>query len=220
LEHKRRQLINKAGKHFTVKPIEDAAAFKEQGFLAYSSFYRRTGYSYKSDRKSRADYARWVDAVLQFPKVLVLGGYDPAGGLRAVSISSWVGHSLNCTSFFCDTPALEMGMGESILHSLRETVSRIPGIREVLVRRYQGGNGMDRYYILRGAKLVHKPACVRLQPTTKWLLKLLFPAKYSRLMGVSDFGQSSPPEAKDLQSPLPDPSRAATAQTGSPAKPS
>ncbi len=220
LNQKRRWLIREASKHFTIERITDVNAFKEQGFLAYASFYRRTGYSYKSERKRKADYARWAESVLRFPKALVFGGFDQSGALRAVSISYWVEQTLYYATFFCDTPALQKGVGESMLHVLREAVSRTPGIREVLVRKYQGGNGMDQYYLLRGAKLVHRPANLRLHPATSSMLKLLFPLRYSLLVGGSVPAPSQEPEPAGSKSFPPAPLPTAAVQPQAPAKPS
>ena len=198
LDHNRRRLIKNAAKHFSVQRIQDVAAFKEQGFAAYSCFYHRTGCAYKSERRSRADFARWAEAVLKCSKSLVLGGYDQAGGLRSVSISYWIGPTLTYATFFCDTPALQKGVGEVMFHVLRETAGRTPGIREVFVRKYQGGNGMDQYYLLRGAKLVVKPARLHLHPAVRWTLKSWFPGKYAVLSGGSSAGQPARRERADL----------------------
>jgi hypothetical protein len=68
-----------------------------------------------------------------------------------------------------------------MFHRLRELASQTPGIQEVFVRRYQGGNGIDNYYLLRGAKLVTKPCKLWIDPVSKWILKSYFPARYAIL---------------------------------------
>lgn len=181
LEHNRRRLIKNAAKHFVIRPIKDVAEFQEQGFHAYCSFYQRTRYQYKSERTIRSKFAEWADAVVNGSKAFVFGGYENGGELKGVSIAHWIGKSLLYSTFFSDTPALKKGIGELMFHVLRETASRTPGIEEVIVRRYQGGNGMDNYYLLRGAKLVCRPAKLRLHPVTKWILKSCFPARYATL---------------------------------------
>jgi hypothetical protein len=182
LDHQRRRLIRNAARHFAVRPVTELAEFQEQGFQAYLSFYRRTHYAYHSERKRREHYRQWAKAVLDFPKSLVLGGYGPEG-LTAISISYWVGDTLSYATFFSSTCALEKDIGELMFHALRETVGRQPGIRRIIVRRYQGGNGMDNYYLLRGARLVHEPACLCLNPFTGWLLKSFFPGRLALLQG-------------------------------------
>jgi hypothetical protein len=181
VSHNRRRLIKNAARNFVVHPVQDVAEFKEQGFVAYASFYQRTHYHYKSERTRRDNYARWVDTVLTCPKAFILGGYERIGRLQAVSISYWVEETLIYSTFFSETSALRNGIGELMFHALRETACRMPGLREVYVRRYQGGNGMDNYYIMRGAKLVMKPSKVRLHPLARLILKSCFPARYTAL---------------------------------------
>jgi hypothetical protein len=190
LGHNRRRLIKNAAKSFVIRPITDKVQFKDEGFEAYSSFYRRTRYDYKSDRTRRANYSGWVDAVLSCSKALVLGGFEPRGRLEAVSISYWVSDTLIYATFFSQTQALRNGVGELMFHHLRETAREAAGIREAYVRPYQGGNGMDTYYLLRGAKLVVKPARVCLHGVTKMLLRLCFPARYAAL-GIVEQGPVS-----------------------------
>lgn len=182
LSHRRRLLIKNAAKHFTVRPVRELAEFQEQGFHAYLSFYRRTHYGYRSQRSRHENFRRWAKAVLDFPKSLVLGGYGPEG-LVAISISYWVRDTLSYATFFSSTVASEQGIGELMFHTLRTTAAQEPGIRQIIVRRYQGGNGMDQYYLLRGARLVHKPACLCLNPAAGWLLKSFFPARLALLRG-------------------------------------
>jgi hypothetical protein len=181
LRHDRRLLIKNVSKQFVVRPMQDVAQFKEQGFQVYCSFYERTRYPYKRERVRRENYDRWVDSVMKSPKVLILGGYDQREELRAISLSYWVGHTLTYSTLFADTAALHKGIGEMMYHQLRELVSQTPGIREIFVRRYQGGNGLDNYYLHRGAKLVTKPSKLRLDTVSKWILKSCFPARYAVL---------------------------------------
>jgi len=181
LEHNRRRLIKNAGNQFVIRPIVENTEFKEAGFRAYCSFYERTHYCYKPERTKRENYAKWVDSVLQAPKTVMLGGFDLKGELRAVSLSYWVGATLTYTTFFSDTPALKQGIGELMFHALRNAASHTPGIRDVFVRYYQGGNGMDHYYLLRGAKLVNKPSRLQLDPVSRCILRFFFPARYNLL---------------------------------------
>jgi hypothetical protein len=193
LEHNRRRLIKRAGNQFVIQPIVDITEFKEAGFRAYCSFYERTHYGYKPERTKRENYAKWVDSVLQSPKTLKLGGFDLKGELRAVSLSYWVGATLTYTTFFSDTPALKQGVGELMFHALRDAASRSPGIHDVFVRNYQGGNNMDYYYLLRGAKLVIKPSRLQLDPVSRCILRFCFPAKYNLLSEKK--GPEEPPKA-------------------------
>jgi hypothetical protein len=181
LKHDRRLLIKNAAKQFAIRLVQDRNQFKTQGFQVYCSFYERTRYRYKRERVRRRNYEHWADSVLRSRKTLILGGYDQSEELRAISLSYWVADTLSYVSFFADTVALQNGVGELMFHRLRDLASKTPGIRQIFVRRYQGGNGMDKYYLLRGAKLVTKPCKLQLDPISKWILKSCFPAKYAQL---------------------------------------
>src|SRR5262249_46686267 len=117
LDHNRRRLIKNAAKHFTVRPIADVTHFAANGFRAYSSFYERTRYNYKSERARHAGYARWAEAIMACPKAFVLGGYGATGQLEAVSVSYWVGATLIYATFFSHTEALRKGVGEAMFHA-------------------------------------------------------------------------------------------------------
>jgi len=182
----RRNSIKRAAKLFAVRPVDDEIQFKEQGFQAYCSFYARTRYEYKRGRTQKDFFYKWAESLLKSSKTLVLGGYDNTGDLKAVSISCWVGHTLTYLTFFAETTALKNGVHEIMLHRLREVVSQTNGIHEVFLRRYQGGNGMDEYYVGRGAKVVVKPAKLHIDPVSTWALKSCFPAKYATLFQQSD----------------------------------
>lgn len=181
LRHDRRLLIKNAAKRFAVRPVQDIGQLMEEGFEAYGSFYERTGYGYQKERVRRERYDHWVDCVLKCPKTVILGGYDQRERLHALSLSYWVGHTLHYTTFFAETEALRHGVGELMFHAVRELARRTCGIREVLVRRYQGGNGMDNYYLRRGAKLIAKPSKLHLDSASRWILKSFFPVKYAIL---------------------------------------
>jgi hypothetical protein len=84
---------------------------------------------------------------------------------------------------FSSATGLQAGAAELMFHALRQTVAHTPGIDQVFVRRYKGGNGMDQYYLMRGAKLVWKPAKLQLHPAIKWFFKCFQPRQYAVLRG-------------------------------------
>jgi len=187
--HFRRRVIKRAAKCFTIAPISDLDLLVERGHPVYLSFYKRTGYRYKSDRARRDEFGRWAKAVLGCPKVILLGGFGPSG-LVAISVSYWVHRTLILSSFISETPALEKGVGELMTHTLREIASRAEGISEIFIRPFKGGVGMDNYYLIRGATLLRKPAHLYLHPATKWFLKIFSPGRNRDLSG--DYGVDSP----------------------------
>ena len=186
----RRWLIKDAARRFTVGPITDESEFLSRGHSVYVSFYQRTGYQHRSDRNRPEGFARWAKSILGSPKTIVFGGFGPTG-LVAVSISYWVGTTLVYSSFFSETAALENGVGELMFHTLRQVAARTDGIQEILLRPYQGGTGMDKYYLLRGARLAWRPARLHFPLPVRLALKVFAPARYSSLFGPPEAGQTA-----------------------------
>lgn len=184
LSKKRRRLISIAAKQMEVRPIRDLRELQEKGFEAYVSFYQRTGYRYLSNRRREAHFRRWADTVMREPRLLILGGYG-AAGLAAVSISYWVEETLIYATYFCHSDAMKQGMGELMFHTLRQIAAGMSGLRQILVRGYQGGNSMDQYYLLRGAKVLRVPAKLRLNPVIGGVLKCCLPKRYLALCGAA-----------------------------------
>lgn len=208
VSHNRRRLVTAAAKTFSIRPIRQLDELIDRGYAAYLSFYERTGYEYASQRRRHDEFSKWAKATFDASKALLLGGFGP-DGLVAVSVSYWVGSTLLYATFFSDTAALKKGVGELMLHSLREAASRAVGVQRILVRPYQGGNGMDQYYQMRGAKLIYLPARLYLHPLTRFLLKTLVPSKYRLLKGTDSRsgGQQAESAANQplaLQAPTPE----------------
>jgi hypothetical protein len=182
LGRRRQQLIKQASRQFEVRPMRDLREFKEQGFRAYRSFYERTGYAFKSDRKNETTFHKWAETVFRHPKVILLGGYGP-DGLVAVSRSYWVDRTLVYATLFCETNSLKKNLGELMLHELRKLAAQEPQINEIFVRGYQGGNSLDQYYLLRGCKLVSKPARLEIPSMIRTGIKWFMPRTHSILCG-------------------------------------
>lgn len=182
LLHKRRQMITRAGRDFRVAPLTSPAELKAHGHPIYLSFYERTGYKYKADRQSKAVFDRWVDTLFSCPKTILLGGYGPQG-LAAISSSYWVNQTLVYSTLICDTGALRKNLGELMFHEIRQLAAKVPDIREIFVRPYQGGNSLDEYYLLRGCQLERRPARLELPSPVLRLMRWTMPRQYELLSG-------------------------------------
>ncbi len=182
LGRRRKQLIRAAGQMFQVKPLRDLREFQQQGFAAYRSFYERTGYTHRADRKNEAAFQQWAETVFKNPKVILLGGYGP-DGLVGVSRSYWVGRTLVYATLFCETNSLKKNLGELMFHELRLLAAQEVGITEIFVRNYQGGNSLDNYYLMRGCKLVSKPAKIVMPAAVRAGIKYFLPKQHALLAG-------------------------------------
>ena len=182
LSHKRRQLIKRSAQLFQVRRLTDPQELKDHGHQVYLSFQERTRYAYKSGRRNKAVFGEWIDALFSNPKSIVLGGYG-LGGLAAISTSYWVSHTLVYSTLICETASMQRNLGDLMFHKIRRLAANQPGINEIFVRSYQGGNSLDHYYLLRGCRLVRKPARLELPSTIQTLIRWMMPREYALLNG-------------------------------------
>jgi hypothetical protein len=182
ISHEHRRVIKKAARRFQVRLVESLPELVEQGHRAYLSFYQRTGYGYLADRKNKASFAAWAERLMR-SKAIVLGAYGDEG-LTAVSVSYWIADTLEYASLFADTASLKQGVCEVLLHELRRAVGQQPMICHIVARNYQGGIGLDQYYLLRGAQIVRKPARFVVNAAARVTLRTFFPRAYAGLSGT------------------------------------
>lgn len=194
LGRRRKQLVRHALQTFQVRPLRDLGEFQGQGFRAYRSFYERTGYTHRADRKNERAFHRWAEMVFRHPKVILLGGYGPEG-LLGVSRSYLVGGTLVYATLFCETDSLKKNLGELMFHELRMFAARDARIAQIYVRNYQDGNSLDQYYLMRGGKLVSRPARLELPAFLGAGIRHFMPRQYAMLCGkVTASAPDSAPE--------------------------
>ena len=182
--HQRRQ-IKRAAENFTISLVTNVNEFKAQAYPVYLSFYDRTKYEYKSERRQAAHFSKWADSVFQHPKAIVLGVYKKNHELGAVQICHLVEDTLLCSTFFCETESLKMHATGLMLHTIRETVAARSDIKQIYVGNYKYTTvkGVDDFYLARGCKLVSKTAFFHINPVTTFLLKRFLPGHFARLNG-------------------------------------
>ncbi|HTX22410.1 MAG TPA: hypothetical protein VMD27_11230 [Candidatus Aquilonibacter sp.] len=192
LERHKKKQVRQAGRHFIIQPIRDLDTFKQKGYPVYLSFYERTHYEYKSERRYEDQFCAWAESIFQFPKVVVLGAFRNRE-LEAISISKLVENTLIYSTVFCNTESLQFDVTSLLLHSLREAAARHPEVKQIYVGNYkfQGRKGIDEFYFTRGCNLVRKPALLHMNPLTTCLLRIFLPEQYDRLMG--NLGNSAGP---------------------------
>jgi hypothetical protein len=182
LDYNRKRQIRLASKHFVVRPIYEIEEFKDKGYKAYLEFYERTHYSYRSERRKESHFFAWADTLFRFPKAIVLGGYSNTD-LNAISVSYLVEDVLIYATFFCTTESLRLYVSDLMLHSIREWAAEVQNIRYIFTGMYKAGKGTVDFYLLRGCKIIRKPALYRINRLTLVLLRTLMPKQYERLCG-------------------------------------
>lgn len=182
LDYNRKRQVKLAMKHFEIRPVSDVNEFKQNAYPVYLSFLNRTQYPYGSQRKHRDFFCEWADNLFQIRPAVVLGGYRN-GVLGGISVSLLVEDTLCYKMFFCDTESLKLGLSDLMLHSVRQAVATSRCARQIFAGMYNGGKGLDDFYLLRGFRLVRKPALLRLNPLAALLLRTFLPGYHARLIG-------------------------------------
>jgi hypothetical protein len=182
LDYNRRRQIRLASKHFVVRPIYEVEELKDKGYKAYLEFYERTKYSYKSERRKRSNFSAWADTLFRFPGAMVLGGYGSTG-LSAVNVSYLVEDSLIYATFFCSAESLRLHISDLMLHSIREWAAQSKDIRYISAGMHGAKKSIVNFYLLRGCKIIRKPALYRMNRLTLTLLRTLMPKQHERLCG-------------------------------------
>jgi hypothetical protein len=137
---------------------------------------------YKSERRKQSHFSRWGEVLFGFPKAIILGGYSNAG-LEAISVSYLVEDVLIYATFFCSTESLRLNVSDLMLHSIREMAAKSESIRYIFAGVYHGKTGTADFYLLRGCKIITKPALNRVNRLILFLLKTLKPKRYEQLCG-------------------------------------
>jgi hypothetical protein len=191
LKGNERRETKRAAEAFTVSLITEVNEFKARAYPVYRSFYERTKYGYKSERRYEGSFSKWADALFQHPKMIVLGAYNKNRELGAIGIWQLVEDTLIYSMFFCETESLKKHVPGFMLHIMREAAAGCQAIRQIFVGnyKYSAAKGIDDFYLARGCKLVSKPAWLQLNSLTAFGLKHFAPVQYGRMVG----------DIKDLQ---------------------
>jgi hypothetical protein len=186
--HERRE-IRRATETFTVLLVTNVNEFKVQAYPVYRSFYERTKYNYKSERRYKDSFSKWADALFQHPKVMVLGAYNTNRELGAIAICCLVEGTLVYSTFFCETKSLKMHVTGFMLHTMRKAAADCQLIKQIFIGNYKYSTA-NEFYFTRGCKLVSKPAWLQLNPLTAFGLKRFAPVQYDRLIGETEAVES------------------------------
>jgi hypothetical protein len=185
LQPRRRRQLKQAAKQLIIRPLTDPTEFKNQAYPVYLSFYERTRYAFDSMRRYKPWFARWN---------VILGAYR-GEQLGAVSVSQLVDETLLYSTFFCAGPFLKLGTADLMLHTVRATAAERNDIQRIFPGMGRGGDNLDRFHLMRGCKIVGKPAWLQLNRVSALLLRHCLPGQFARLCGRPD--ESTPSGMED-----------------------
>lgn len=182
--HNRRNRIKKGIRHFSVKEVAQEE-FTAGAYPVYCSFYERTKYQYKKERTERKYFAQWARTLYRFPKVKILGAYH-GNELSAVNISYLVEDVLFDATFFSKTEYLQYWVADLLIHSMRQMAAVIPSISFICRGVVTGHTGLDASKLMRGCKILSKPALYHLNPLALFVLTTFMKNNYEKLVGIRD----------------------------------
>jgi hypothetical protein len=171
-----RRHVRRAMQTFSVRPI-DLDELIRDGHPVYLSFYERTKYGYKSERTEPRHFAAWAQSLFSFPKVQVLGAFR-GSELASVSVTYVVDQVLFTPTFFSRSEALNDFVSELMLHAAREQAAMSENVDLVFAASADMQRGLDDFYLLRGARVVSKPARLRVNPLALVSVKILRKDEY------------------------------------------
>lgn len=180
---RKRQQVRAAAKEFAVREIADVEEFKQKAYTTYLDFYEHTRYRYGARRRRKSLFFRWADALFQIPNLLILGGYR-SGELGGISVSFLVDDTLIDAMSFCNTAAKRLRLSGLLLHTVREAAAGCAGVSQIFAGMYHGNTSLDAYFFERGARILQKPAMLRLNPFARTILRTTRPKEYSRMLGI------------------------------------
>jgi hypothetical protein len=182
LKSNHRSNIKKGMKYFTIREVTNLQEFIATAYPIYLSFYSRTEYSYKKERREKDSFAQWAKTLFDFNKILILGAYHQ-DELSAVHISYCVEAVIILASFFSRTEALRLRVADVVMHSLRERAANQPGVKSIFLGMVTGQKGLDESKSGRGCKIVSRPAFYSINPLSLFLIKSFMPASYCKILG-------------------------------------
>ncbi|MCS7089707.1 MAG: hypothetical protein RMN51_01670 [Verrucomicrobiota bacterium] len=175
-----RKHLQKGLEHFEIRPIEDYTRFVEEAWPVYVDFYLRTRYEYRRDRCRLGVFQKWAKPLFECPGVLVLGAFASTG-LYGVDISYWVEQYVIAGPTFCRTEALPCRVSDALLHSLRETVARLNGVKAIWMGSVVRKHGINDFKLERGAVVEKMPAYCKMPSVFFKALKTLWPSVLERM---------------------------------------
>ncbi|MFB3924911.1 MAG: hypothetical protein ACE14T_02565 [Syntrophales bacterium] len=182
LRHKYRASLKKAHRHLVVKLIDDHEELISAGHRIYTAFFKRTHYGWKGDRIDRASFEKWADIFYYHPKVLLFGTYHEKG-LCSINIAYQVEDIVFFATSFGDPEALRAKGPELALHWVREAARGCDSAKYIFMGSPSIRQGLDDFKIRRGCTLLSVPAYYRINPVALFLVKMLSPSNYRKLVG-------------------------------------
>lgn len=181
ISRRERYQIKRGLENVVIKPILDLQEFIEQGYPCYLSFYERTQYSYRSDRRKKHRFVKWAHQLFVNTMVQKLGAYRE-GTIAGILLSYQVENDLYLPTIILDPRYYNLFVSDALIHSIRESAAKA-GVHQIYMGMQTGIKGVDEFKLLRGFKLVRQPAYFKLNRLAHYILKNHRIQEYKKLLG-------------------------------------
>jgi hypothetical protein len=182
LSKKRRKLAVQGMDTFVLKEFSDLDAFVTAAYPVYLCFFRRTKYRYRSDRVEKEGFVKWATVLFEHPKIVKVGAFH-GDQLCAVEISYQVEDVIIGDTLFSNEFGKRQNVTDFVLHRLREAAVG-SGARYFYLGLPTGVASLDQSKLIRGCKVLTRPAYLRINPVALSLAKLLMKPSYRKLQEI------------------------------------
>jgi hypothetical protein len=180
--HTRAKISKAMDNRVVLNRVTDPGPFVREAFPVYQSFFSRTRYGFRSERKDRTGFDSWARKLLRHPKLMVLAA-TRGNKLISVYISCRVGDWVVLKAAINSEAALDLHAPDLAIHHYREQASRIPEIRFLADSFFQEHDGVNTFKIRRGARVAAFPAMLRIPAAAGALIRNFRKRDYRQLVG-------------------------------------
>lgn len=166
----------------TVRRIADERELSEKGHPVYVSFYERTKFNFDTSRRRKPGFALWAKTLLQFPEVVVLGAFL-GHELLSFEITCRVDNAIIIKTIVNSDKALELRTPDLVLHCCRTSAIETPDICLIYHGMFSPNPGLNKYKIMRGARVLALPAHLTVHPALLSLIQRGAKGLYDHLHG-------------------------------------
>jgi hypothetical protein len=183
LSNKRKKITMQGVDKFTLKEFKDVDQFVAVAYEVYLSFFSRTQYWYRSERTEKKFFEKWAATLFAQPKVVKVGAFC-GDQLCGVEVSYRVGDVIVGDTLFSNELGKRLNVTDFILHRLREAAAKTDASYFYLGLP-SGVHSLDESKLIRGCKVMTRPALLKVNPVALSVAKVLMKSSYQKLLDIT-----------------------------------
>ena len=167
------------------RPIEMSPDIVGEAFRVYHSFYARTAYQWNKKRLERRHFDAWINTMIEYPEVIILGIFLGSGELLSYEISCMVDNVVHIKSIINSEKGIELHAPDISIHHYKEELKKNPEIRFIFDGFWMNNPSINIYKLKRGARVLTLPAKVDCQFPILNLCKWIRPT-FPQIRGMDE----------------------------------